>query len=385
MIRERSFEHLLRRSSVHLHLIAGTLGVLALALMASPVAAQPHIQNARIETRSAANGLEREVERIASSGATTWIGYSVPMVPGNRLMCCGGCGQFGDGSRSGCCRLDDGTGVTMIDDGFQRSGSTMTLEPPTEFFVLARVERGSVTRLRTFTPDCQVDGGGATVVWLDNVRPADSVAWLSSLVTAAPPPERGTPNVGKQALIATSLHRDPAADSALERFVAPNQPEWLRRETPFWLGSARGEPGARVLARMIAPGAGDPSDSVRDKVTFGLSVSKQPIALTTLIAAARQDHSAHVRGQALFWLGQKAGKEAVGAITDAIDQDPETAVKKKAVFALSQLPKDDGIPKLIEVARTNKNPEVRKQAMFWLGQSKDPRAISFFEEILTRR
>jgi hypothetical protein len=25
---------------------------------------------------------------------------------------------------------------------------------------------------------------------------------------------------------------------------------------------------------------------------------------------------------------------------------------------------------------------VRKQAMFWLGQSKDPRALKFFEEIL---
>jgi hypothetical protein len=28
---------------------------------------------------------------------------------------------------------------------------------------------------------------------------------------------------------------------------------------------------------------------------------------------------------------------------------------------------------------------VRKQAMFWLGQSKDPRALKFFEEILSRR
>ena len=59
-------------------------------------------------------------------------------------------------------------------------------------------------------------------------------------------------------------------------------------------------------------------------------------------------------------------------------------VKKKAVFALSQLPADEGVPRLIQVARTNKNPAVRKQAMFWLGQSKDPRALAFFEEILVR-
>jgi len=59
-------------------------------------------------------------------------------------------------------------------------------------------------------------------------------------------------------------------------------------------------------------------------------------------------------------------------------------VKKKAVFALSQLPRDEGVPKLIEVAQTNHNHEVRKQAMFWLGQSHDPRALEFFEKILTQ-
>ena len=31
------------------------------------------------------------------------------------------------------------------------------------------------------------------------------------------------------------------------------------------------------------------------------------------------------------------------------------------------------------------NPEVREQAVFWLGQSKDPRALAFFERILTSR
>ena len=107
-------------------------------------------------------------------------------------------------------------------------------------------------------------------------------------------------------------------------------------------------------------------------------------ALDTLLALAHHDASAKVRGQALFWLGQRAGQKAVGAITAAIEQDPDTDVKKKAVFALSQLPKDEGVPLLIAAARSNKNPAVRKQAMFWLGQSRDPRALGFFEEILRK-
>jgi HEAT repeat protein len=91
-----------------------------------------------------------------------------------------------------------------------------------------------------------------------------------------------------------------------------------------------------------------------------------------------------VRGQALFWLAQKAGQRASATSVDAIRNDPDTEVKKRAVFALSQLPKDDGVPKLIDVARTQKNPEVRKQAFFWLGQSQDPRALQFIEQVLAK-
>jgi HEAT repeat protein len=77
-----------------------------------------------------------------------------------------------------------------------------------------------------------------------------------------------------------------------------------------------------------------------------------------------------------------AGQRAVGTITEAIEKDPETEVKKRAVFALSQLPKSEGVPLLIDVAKKNSNPVVRKQAIFWLGQSRDPRAIEFFAQIL---
>ena len=104
--------------------------------------------------------------------------------------------------------------------------------------------------------------------------------------------------------------------------------------------------------------------------------------LETIVAAARDDRRPFVRSQALFWLSQRAGQQAVGAIRNAVENDPETEVKKKAVFALSQLPKSEGVLLLIELAQNNRNREVRKQAMFWLGQSKDPRAVSFFEQIL---
>jgi len=356
--------------------LAGSLPVLA-----APAAAQGRFTNARTETHSAAQGLQREIQAAAARGGIVWIGYRAPMVAGHRQMCCFDGPQDANGC-CGLCRLEGGGSVSMNTGDALPRGSRVALESPTEFLVLARFENRALTRIRTFTPDCDVDASGTTVVWLTEVKPDESVAWLSTVVTSAPDAGDARERSGKQAVTAIALHDVPSADRALESFVAANQPEWLRADTAFWLGSARREAGARILKRMIDQ---DPSDKVRDKATFGLSVSPVPSALTALIDAAKTDKSTKVRGQALFWLAQKAGKEAVATITEAIDRDPETAVKKKAVFALSQLPKDEGVPKLIDVARNNRNPEVRKQAFFWLGQSHDPRALQFFEDVLLKK
>ena len=36
------------------------------------------------------------------------------------------------------------------------------------------------------------------------------------------------------------------------------------------------------------------------------------------------------------------------------------------------------------IARTHRDPAIRKKALFWLGQSEDPRAITLFQELLTK-
>jgi len=94
----------------------------------------------------------------------------------------------------------------------------------------------------------------------------------------------------------------------------------------------------------------------------------------------------NIRTQSVFWLGQIAGDAITKNLTDltgeaALDRE----VRKQAVFALSQRPQRDGVPALIQIARTNRDPEIRKTALFWLGQSRDPRALALFEEILSRK
>lgn len=143
------------------------------------------------------------------------------------------------------------------------------------------------------------------------------------------------------------------------------------------------------VAWLVSVVASDADADGRHRVVNGallaLSLHADASALPRLIDVARDDPRSRVRGQALFWLAQRAGEKALATIAGAVDDDPDNDVRRRAVFALSLLPKDEGVPTLIEVARTNAHPAVRRQAIFWLGQSNDPRALTFLEDVLKGR
>jgi HEAT repeat protein len=359
--------------------------VMTVALATVVAAQQPRIQNGTVTPQAAGTPFAQSFRSlVASLPDVAWIGYSVPVADGERVMCCFSSGTtIVNGSvsnASGCCGLcrleaSSGTNISNRSESATAAG-VIKLEGSDRMIVLFRVENRAVERIRVFSEDCQLDAGGRPVRWLENVRAADSIALLESFVGAQPDAKN---RITEGAITAIAMHGDPAADASLDRLMAQSQPESVRKKVTFWLGNSRGQHGFQTLQRVLRD---DASVEVRKGAIFGLSQSKVPQALDTLIATARNDAEPRLRSEALFWLAQKAGDKAVATIADRIDQDPNTEVKKKAVFALSQLPKDEGVPLLIKVARTNANAEVRKQAMFWLGQSRDPRAADFFAEVL---
>ncbi len=336
----------------------------------------PRLENAKLETRAAGASLDATMREIAATAEKAeWVGYHVDQAAGERGVCCNN--NWNDGN-CGTCRLEKENGGSS---STTRTDGNVKLESSRQLIVLYRLEAKQVVRIRVASDDCTLDAGGLAFVWLTGVKPTESVALLATYVRGSGFEDHGDRSVGNGALTAIALHAEASADRALESFVTPEQREGLRRQAAFWMGAARGSAGLLALQHMAKS---DPSSDVRAHVAFALSVSHEAGALDEMIRMAHDDTSTHVRGQALFWLAQKAGKKAIGTITGAIENDPDTDVKKKAVFALSQLPKEEGVPKLIEVAQTNRNPAVRKQAMFWLGQSNDPRALQFFEKVLTQ-
>jgi hypothetical protein len=310
---------------------------------ALPLAAQPKLLiDAQVDTHSAAAGLEREFRPLlAAQPQPAWIGYTVPAAGGVQLGC-------------------------------EMVSGVIHLEPPDHAVVLYRVEANAVSRIRALSPDCEIDAGGAPVHWLTDVQPAESVALLVTFV-----PQRDVRGDG--VLKAIALHAGPVADAALEKLVAPDQPESLRQRTVPWFGSARGRRGFEVLKNLIA---NDPSEAVRERAISALAVSKEPEAAGLLVSTARSDRNPRLRAQAIAALGRNSGPKTVAVIREVIEKDPDAQVRRRAVSALHALPDGEGIPLLIEVVKTTQNADVRKQAMSSLGQSRDPRALAYFEDVL---
>lgn len=317
---------------------------------------------------NAADPITTAVAAARASGSPTWLSWSVPSTSEGEACCW----NSRDSRHERSCSLNsDNYGMNMS----RTSGAPVD---PT-LVVYARVDGSGIDRVRAYSSTCRVDGGGERIQEVANVTPAQSIAWLGTVVGGGDA-GRASKRRSDGAMSAIALHDDKSADAVLERLAKAGDTKQIRHGAAFWLGNTRGQAGYEALVRLRD--AGDAS--FREHLTFAFSQSKAERAAATLVDMARNDASAKVRGQALFWVAQKAQKRSDADVIRAATEDPDVDVKKKAVFALSQIPGGEGVPDLIRVAQENKNREVRKQAMFWLGQSKDPRALAFFEKILTQ-
>ncbi|MDQ3070482.1 MAG: HEAT repeat domain-containing protein [Acidobacteriota bacterium] len=332
------------------------------------------ITNGRVEPRPGST-IEREIAAAAQQAEPSWVAWKVPTVDGRSHGCCW---YSNNNDRWHGCGIEPA--ATMGEVKPQQPTGPVPLEAGTSLLVMARIVEGKVERVRTFGDDCPIDAGGRTIRLVEGVAPDASVTWLSDYITSsltAEPRSAGYNN----ALSAIANTAGPSADAALARFADASQAANVRRQAVYYIGQSRGSAGFAKLKTMLAR---ESTAEVRRTIIQAMSQSRQPEAVPELLAIAKNDPDPANRGEALTWLARNAGQKVVADITRAIENDPDTNVQVRAVQALSQLPKNDGVPLLIDVARTHKNAKVRERAMHWLGQSKDPRAVKFFEEILIK-
>ncbi|HEX5633474.1 MAG TPA: HEAT repeat domain-containing protein [Gemmatimonadales bacterium] len=156
---------------------------------------------------------------------------------------------------------------------------------------------------------------------------------------------------------------------------------WLPKEGVTDLGTVPPREATRLflgLARRDDRGAND--------AIFAAMIADSADVWRDLLAMARTSTlRKDVRKSAVFWVGQEAADAATRGLREVVgDASIDRDVRESAVFALSQRPRDEAVPALLDVARTNQDPKLRRSAIFWLGQTEDPRALAYFEEVLGR-
>lgn len=247
------------------------------------VAVQAPVVNAVVEHRSVSSTLAREVDAVAQRGTAAWIGYRVPIVRPRqgRLTSTGSCCER--------CRL----------------------EPATDLIVLARVEARTIVEVRPIAVDCDVDAAGMPLVWLDGVKPPESVAWLATLAGS----QAASRRLSESALTALALHADGSAAPALVTIARKGEPAALRSRALFWLAQRAADEAVPAITAALDQ---DPDTAVRKQAVFALSQMPKDEGVPRLIDLARTHRDPDVRRQAMFWLGQSKDPRAVEFFADIL-------------------------------------------------------------------
>lgn len=144
-------------------------------------------------------------------------------------------------------------------------------------------------------------------------------------------------------------------------------------------------PAREAAAALLAIARSADSAPARDAI-HAMALADSVTIWPDLLALARdRSRPSEVRGSALFWVGQEAGARVTRDMAGfAEDASEDRQVRQIALFGLGRRAADESVPILLRVARQDRDPEIRRMAIFWLSRTHDPRAMSFFEEVLTR-
>jgi HEAT repeat protein len=318
---------------------------------------------------------------------------------------------FSYAARAGVC----GDGRDMVRDGdsflvfpstrgFGRNGSDYCTAGPVRVVIGRR--DGATVSYRVHVGARWSSAEDATDLGV--VSAPDAARYLLDAAT------RAHGNNAQQALAAAVFADSTELSGALAALARDkSQDRELRQNAVFWIGSYNDDAASKAIralageesledqlrgAAIIALGRDDPSDDdiawlrrlypslsekLRSDVFLAVSRSDSPRASGWLSDIVTNDaETEHTREQALFWLGQGRGETSyLVRLYDRLDR-PE--LRRHFTFVLSQRHDDAALNELIAIAEHDPDRDVRRQALFWIGQSKDPRALSYLRDLVTR-
>jgi hypothetical protein len=273
-------------------------------------------------------------------------------------------------------------------------------------FLLHEGASGNVTRAEIYRLDRPRDHAGYPVYWLGSIPSSDSLPFLRTLLNTT-----GSSEAAERLVDAMGAHDAPGLATTLRDVIRNVKTESARTSAISWLGHLPEQ--AEFLASLVrderesiavrgeaAEALGDSPDVAAVPAMQSLYRSVTPRQLKLELIEAIGDSSAE--GPALSFLTELAERESVrelrlGAIEELGDLPPERAVpvlvrlydtaqdeetKEEILEALGEANVEPAWQKLAAVAQRDTSVKLRKEAIELLGESDDPNATRFLEQLI---
>ena len=215
------------------------------------------------------------------------------------------------------------------------------------------------------------------VFWLSQVGSAKATSALDSILLNS-----SNTDLQKKAVFALSQISSPDAMRMLREYAEKQgAPVEARADAIFWLSQQGHGQNAEYL-RTLYGRLND--DDLKDKTIFAISQIGGADDLNWLMElAANESESVDMRKKALFWAGQ-SNDVSLERLTALYDRMKDKDMKEQMIFVYSQRHEGQALDKLIDIAKHDTDPELRKKAIFWIGQSHDPKAAQYLQEVISQ-
>jgi hypothetical protein len=262
------------------------------------------------------------------------------------------------------------------------------VKPALWFVALALPLAGQPKLLINAKPDIQSAASGLEAAFRALLPAQPQPAWIGSSVPAVRTYGLGCEYVSRDSGPGAGvMHLEPP-DHAIVLFrVVGNSIDRIRALSPdceidagnvpfHWLNDVQPAQSVALLATFA-----DPTSRFSGSALNAIAMHADASADAALDRFLAPTQPRDLRLRAVSAMHTR-GPHGIEILKNLIANDPDQRIRERAVSTLSSLPDGQGVPLLIDLVKTAPTPNLRKQAMRSLENTRDPRALAFFEQVL---
>jgi len=267
-------------------------------------------------------------------------------------------------------------------------------------------EGSMITRAEIYRLERPRDYAGYPLYWLGDGASSESLAFLRGLAD-----NTTSPAVAGRLVDAMGAHDDPRVADTLREVIAGAKHLDARTSAVSWLGLLPGQVGFLAalvrderenlgIRREAAESLGDSSDPEAMPALQSLYkvVTNRPLkldmieaigdssfegaAVSILVEIAESETVRELRHQAIEELGDIPHERAISALIRLYDVSNDDETKAEILDALGEADVEPAWQKLAAVAQRDSSLKLRKQAIELLGESDNPKAAGFLEQLI---